>query len=80
MKYFIGEDARLPAESAKIVIEELSISEDVHSSPAKADEQMKPLKRINDDDVLKMQYECLCTQKETLILKKQKLKLHIHLL
>ena len=33
----MGEDARLPAESAKIVIEEdcLSIDEDVHSSPAR---------------------------------------------
>ena len=33
----MGEDARLPAESAKIVIEEdcWSIDEDVHSSPAR---------------------------------------------
>lgn len=81
LKYFIGEDAHLPSESAKIGTEEdcLSISEDLHSSPAKADERKKPA-RISNDDVLKKQYECLCTQKETLILKKQKLKLQINLL
>ncbi|PFX22052.1 hypothetical protein AWC38_SpisGene13439 [Stylophora pistillata] len=68
-----GEDAHLPSESAKIGTEEdcLSIIEDVHSLPAKADERKKPAKRISNDDVLKKQYECLCTQKETLILKKQ---------
>lgn len=82
MKYFIGEDAHLPSESAKIEIEEdcLSITEDVHSSLAKADEWKKPAKRISNDDVLKKQYECQCAQKETLILKKQKLKLQINLL
>ena len=82
MKYFTGEDAHLPGESAKTVFEEdcLSLNEDVHSSPAKADEQKKPSKRISNGDVLKMQYECLCTQKETLNLKKQKLKLQVHLL
>ncbi|PFX18926.1 Lactadherin [Stylophora pistillata] len=42
-------------ESAKIGTEEdcLSISEDGHSSPAKADERKKPAKRISNDDVLK---------------------------
>ena len=37
LKYYVGIDARLPAESAKIVIEGdcLSINEDVHSSPAR---------------------------------------------
>ena len=82
MKYFVGEDAHLPAESAKTVFEEdcLSLNKDMHSSPAKADEQKKPSKRISNDDVIKMQYECLCTQKETLNLKKQKLKLQVHLL
>ena len=82
LKYFVGEDAHLPAESAKTVFEEdcLSLNEDMHSSPAKADEQRKPSKRISNGDVLKMQYECLCTQKEMLNLKKQKLKMQIHLL
>ena len=80
MKYFVGEDAHLPAESAKTVFEEdcLRLSEYMYSSPA--DERKKPSKRISNDDVLKMQYECLCSQKETLNLKKQKLKMQIHLL
>ena len=51
----------LPGVNNEIGQMQLNISENVHSSPAKADEQMKPLKRISDDDVLKMQYECLCT-------------------
>ena len=76
------EDAHLLAESAKTVFEEdcLSLNEGMHSSPAKADEWKKPSKRISNGDVLKMQYECLRTQKETLNLKIQKKKLQIHLL
>ena len=68
LKYFVGEDAHLPAESAKTVFEEdrLSLNEDMYSSPAKAGERKKPSKMMSNDDVLKMQYECLCTQKETL--------------
>ena len=82
LKYFVGGDAYLPAESAKTVFEEdcLRLNEYMHSSPVKADERKKPSKRISNDDVLKMQYECLCTQKETLNLKRQKLKMQIHLL
>ncbi len=39
-----------------------------------------PKKKVSNDDVLRLQYECLSSKKENLILKKQKLQLQIQLL
>ena len=80
MKCSLGEDACLPAECATNFDDS---SEGVGSSSAKPAEVKfapKKPKRVSSDDVLKMQYECLSCQKETLLLKKQKLQLEIQLL
>ena len=80
MKCSLGEDACLPAECATNFDDS---SEGVGSSSAKPAEVKfapKKPKRVSGDDVLKMQYECLSCEKETLLLKKQKLQLEIQLL
>ena len=85
LKYSLGEDACLPAQSATVVtLIDDSISEGhegVFSSTAKpAEVKFVHKKRVSSDDVLKMQFECLCCQKENFLLKKQKLQLQIQLL
>ena len=80
LKYSLGEDASLPAQSATVVtLIDDSISEGhegVFSSSAKhAEVKFVYKKRVSSDDVLKMQFECLYCKKENFLLKKQKLQL-----
>lgn len=82
MNFFLGDGACLPTESAtksSIVADDDMKGACSSSKPVEV-KIVLPKKRVSNDDVLRMQYECLSCQKENLLLKKQKLQLQIQLL
>ena len=75
----LGTEAATPSENASTISYDFACEVE-DSELAVMKERKRRRVNCSQDDVLRMQYECLSLKRENLLLKKKKLELQVHLL